>query len=310
MQSIYRMCAAMCAVALASTMASNASASTTQQTTGGLKITVAANWQGVTPDAKQRFEMCIAGPSAAAPNCKKANTQGGTLAWVALQPGTYSITQTALGPAWSTSPFSTTVDVTSDQVGAVTIANTFVDQFTCPVIDGFDRPNGALNPQWTGDTSNFAIINGVVSIANGGRMIWDGQATFGADQTACMTVLTVRPYAVRQSLVLKAQTVWEENKGLILVNYATDGRISVLTRQPGQPELVVRAEFAIALSRGDQLGARALRDGSVRVYKNGALIGMARAGAFFARRGGRIGVWYEHDDGAEFDNFGGATITP
>ena len=50
--------------------------------------------------------------------------------------------------------------------------------------------------------------------------------------------------------------------------------------------------FDVALSDGDQLGGRALEDGTVEVYVNGILIGEADAGPFFAGNGGSIGLQF------------------
>lgn len=278
-----------------------------QQTTGTVKVTVGANWQGVVPDARQRFELCLSGPSYAKPNCWKAPARGGALAWNGVQPGQYTVAQTALGPAWATAPFSDTLDVAAGQTTERAISNTFVDSLNCPLIDGFDRPGTSLNPQWTGDTTDYVLANGAVSLADNGLVYWDGEPkTFGSDQTACVTLLGFNAESRKQGLVLKGQSVWEPAQGLILVNYnPANSNIELWTQEPGKTDLALRAAFAVPLAKGDQLGARALRDGTVRMYKNGALIGAAKASTALARRAGRIGLWHDNAANAAFDNFGG-----
>ena len=103
---------------------------------------------------------------------------------------------------------------------------------------------------------------------------------------------------------------------MILVSYHVDGSqpyIRVDTYQPRNPGpfdgwrhlLTIPA----TLANGDQLGARALADGTVRVYKNCELIGVVDTrpanSTFFVDKGGRIGVWYSGAPNARFDNFGG-----
>lgn len=66
----------------------------------------------------------------------------------------------------------------------------------------------------------------------------------------------------------------------------------------------------VVFNNGDVLGAEALADGSVQVYRNGAPIGTATTSPFFVNRGGRIGVWFQQTAGALFDDFGGGSSTP
>ncbi|MGQ9611602.1 MAG: hypothetical protein ACUVSL_01835 [Chloroflexus sp.] len=77
---------------------------------------------------------------------------------------------------------------------------------------------------------------------------------------------------------------------MILVLYnAVNQQVVVESIQPGQ-DWTTHLTIPVTLANGDVLGARALADGSVRVYRNGVLIGATLTTSFFANRGGRIGV--------------------
>jgi hypothetical protein len=96
-------------------------------------------------------------------------------------------------------------------------------------------------------------------------------------------------------------------KGSILVFYdAASRRSGIKTFVPGQGWRFL-AYFNTSFADGDQLGARALADGNVQMFKNGVLIGQANAGSFFAGKGGRIGLFFFLAPHAKFDDFGGGT---
>jgi hypothetical protein len=83
-------------------------------------------------------------------------------------------------------------------------------------------------------------------------------------------------------------------------------RSGIKTFVPGQGWRFL-AYFDVQYADSDQLGARALADGSVQMFKNGVLIGAADAGSFFAGKGGRIGLFFFLANQAQFDDFGGGT---
>jgi hypothetical protein len=68
---------------------------------GGLEVTKTVNWNGITPDEGQTFEICITGPSHITPDCKIADYDGEVLTWSNLLPGNYSVTETDPGPMWT-----------------------------------------------------------------------------------------------------------------------------------------------------------------------------------------------------------------
>ena len=112
---------------------------------GSLKVTKNVEWNGITPDESQEFEICIQGPSYPdTPNCKKIDYQGGDLTWPNLIPGDYTVTESALGSSWKT-------PVIDDSVAAVPING---GQGTATVDN--ERELGSLkvtkNVEWNGIT--------------------------------------------------------------------------------------------------------------------------------------------------------------
>jgi hypothetical protein len=62
------------------------------------------------------------------------------------------------------------------------------------------------------------------------------------------------------------------------------------------------------------LGARANADGTVQIFKNGALLQTitlnATDKAFFNSKGGKIGLWAVAAPNAILEDFGGGTVKP
>jgi hypothetical protein len=83
-----------------------------QRKLGGLNVTKAVDWNGVTPDETQSFEVCIRGASFPQGDCKTADYDGATLTWLGLIPGEYEVYETPPGSEWA---------VTVDGGGAATV---------------------------------------------------------------------------------------------------------------------------------------------------------------------------------------------
>jgi len=179
------------------------------------------------------------------------------------------------------------------------------------VLDDFNRPDGGLGPNWLGAREGYKIANQQVKIDDGGLAFWKPD-TFGADQEAFVTLAKVDREGRQHGLLLKAQGPKRQH-GVILVFYRArehkPGRVGIQTFVPGQGWKTL-ATFEATLHDGDQLGGRALVNGTVQVYVNGELIGEANAGSFFAGKGGRIGLWFKEAEDARLDDFGGGTIMP
>ena len=132
-----------------------------------------------------------------------------------------------------------------------------------------------------------------------------------------MTLTNIDTRDAEHNLNLKVQAVGSRGyDALIEIQYdakALDntGTLQVATfrRDIGW---VVYPSFQATFVSGDQLGARALADGSIQLYRNGVLLRTitlnADDQAYFNPRGGRIGVWFHQARRAIFDDFGGGTL--
>ncbi len=195
------------------------------------------------------------------------------------------------------------------------------------VLDTFNRANGALGANWAGDTAQgtYRIFGNEVQVRNAGNVWYVPSASYGANQEAFFTFTKISATSNGQGLILKfnGTSPTSNNASLIDVLYdpAPVGTVTVRTKVSGG-NLVTRASFAATFAAGDRLGARALADGSVNVYKNGALLGSVNVTtganpwpASLAAQGGRIGVRFlapglgTTGNDARFDNFGGGTVS-
>jgi hypothetical protein len=90
-----------------------------------------------------------------------------------------------------------------------------------------------------------------------------------------------------------------------------DARVDIVAFTPPSERQVLAGWAGVTFAAGDQFGAQALEDGTVRLYRNGSRIGSASiAGWSFATLGGRIGLYVAGAQDARFDDFGGGTIEP
>ncbi|MCB0105164.1 MAG: hypothetical protein KDE53_04635, partial [Caldilineaceae bacterium] len=186
-------------------------------------------------------------------------------------------------------------------------------------LDTFNQRNGALAPAWGGDinVNQFRVVRRSLaqSRAVDGGTIWWAAQNFDANQDAFMTLNIIKRSTRRttkyQGLLLKfkGDTITSPEASMIVVRYATTTGVEILTQAPGQP-LVLQGVLAdVTFQNGDQLGARALADGSVLVFKNGTAVGGVNVASGpnpwpYSAQGGRIGVTYNYRAG-RFDNFGG-----
>lgn len=186
------------------------------------------------------------------------------------------------------------------------------------VLDDFNRPDGGLGPDWSGRVGGYAIRNQQVQVGAGGEIYWMGQS-FGTSQRASMTLINISQTGHFHSLILKAQGDKQPSvkAGIIIVRYISSmGVVRIETYQPGNAgpygAFWIISSFPASFNNGDEFAAEALADGSVKVYKNGELIGSGDTvpvhGNWFANRGGRIGVSFTRTADARFDDFNGGTI--
>ncbi|MBI5301429.1 MAG: hypothetical protein HY868_04770 [Chloroflexi bacterium] len=176
-------------------------------------------------------------------------------------------------------------------------------------LDVFNRQEGGLGSNWIGTgKSGYHIADNRIEVNSGGPVIWN-PTIFGSNQGASFTFINVDLNGVHQSLLLKVQGGgWRT--GVIAVFYnAITKQIGIETFVPTKGWNTVRT-FSRTLNDGDQLGARAGRNGIVDVYVNGRGIGFGRVDSFFDNKGGRVGLWFIDAGNALLDDFAGATIAP
>jgi uncharacterized repeat protein (TIGR01451 family) len=97
----------------------SASASVTNtHVLGRLDVTKRVNWNGVTPDEGQEFEVCITGPSHPSDDCRTVDYNGGILSWDGLVPGVYTVTETDPGSVWDVTITGSPATVSADGIVA------------------------------------------------------------------------------------------------------------------------------------------------------------------------------------------------
>jgi PKD domain-containing protein len=177
------------------------------------------------------------------------------------------------------------------------------------VLDNFNRANGAIGANWIDQPTRFSIVSNTLAPGTGDAYIeWNG-ASFGPNQEAFVTLSTVNAASQEHNLMLKTQgTTW--TGGHIEVSYlGTASQVTVYTFAPPNTWATWGVFSGVTFAAGNQFGARALSDGTVQVYKNGAAIGtVSVAGWPFAGLGGRIGLSVWNASATRFDNFGGGNV--
>ncbi|MGQ0602554.1 MAG: right-handed parallel beta-helix repeat-containing protein [Anaerolineales bacterium] len=241
-----------------------------------------------------------------------------------LPAGTYTVN--AYFGSVVTLPGGAVLNLTDDRYGASTAtgALTIRPPFpTTPVLDNFNRRNGALGGNWRGSTGThqYVINSNKVRVAGGGPLYWNGpNPVFGANQEAYVTLSQWSATALEQALFLKVQAQpngtpnWQ--RGVIGVHFdRAAGVVRVETYRPGQPQWTVYAnDVPVALQFGDRLGAQVLATGEVLIFRNGVQLASVTLNAadrsFFNSKGGRIGLYYSNAGESKFDDFGGGTFVP
>jgi RHS repeat-associated protein len=185
---------------------------------------------------------------------------------------------------------------------------------TTSVLDTFTRPNGGLGANWSGDTGSYVIRGNQLDVFSHGAIFWNHSA-FSPDQEAYFTFVNVDPNGEEQDLLLKSQSPNTWTDGVIEVWYrAPLGVVQVWTYTKNtawnQHWVKHGADIPATFVNGDQFGARARADGTVDVYRNGALLATrdVRAWPHYAS-GGYIGMWFIRAFDAVVDNFGGGSVS-
>lgn len=199
-------------------------------------------------------------------------------------------------------------------------------------LDNFNRGNNfnSFGSSWVADTlfnlSAFNVVNNEARVRTGNNVYdaWWGSTSstvYGANQEAYFTFTQVsnQSGANEQGLLLKfsgALAPGLTNANWIEVAYNNNpaNTVRIRTKSAGSGTITTQATLTgVSFAANDQIGARALDDGTIIVYKNGAEIGRTTV-ASTAAWTGRIGVRFEgtgttNASQARFDNFGGGTLT-
>jgi CSLREA domain-containing protein len=202
----------------------------------------------------------------------------------------------------------------TDTAGNVETAKTL--NFTVlGILDNFNRANGGVGSNWGGltSTSFYQIASNQLDVQAGGPIYW--RSAFGTSQGAFITLTTIDPNSHEQGLLLKVQTSSVPNAGAIVVVYdAVAKAVRVETLRVNTLSWTQYANQAVTFSNGDRLGARALANGTIQIYKNDLLVATVTLNSadqtFFNSKGGSIGLWNVNASNAFVDDFGGGTVSP
>ena len=144
---------------------------------------------------------------------------------------------------------------------------------TTGILDNFNRANGPVGGSWVGQTAGLVIDANALALTGGDVWpVWNG-GVFGPDQEAYVTFSQTSATAAEQNLMLKVQGT-NYTTGHVEVWYsATASRVTVSSYLPATGWKVEGTVAGILFAPGDQLGARALSNGIVQVFRNGVLRG-------------------------------------
>ena len=176
---------------------------------------------------------------------------------------------------------------------------------TTPVLDDFNRPDGPIGNGWLGYTAGLAIRgNALTQTTADSWTVWP--TVFGSTQEAFFTFRTITEGAPEHDLMLKVQgPAWSD--GHIEVRYDdVAGGVYVNTYTPGVGWQARGGPFALNLVSGDRFGARAWPDGTVQLFRNGALVATASvSGWAYAGQGGRLGMTLVGASQTLLEDYGG-----
>jgi hypothetical protein len=185
------------------------------------------------------------------------------------------------------------------------------------ILDNFNRSDGSVGSNWSGNTSGYNVQSNQLDVGTSEDMFWN-TTSFGSNQEVFVKLGTVDPAASEIGLVLKSQSNSGFTAGLIDVVYIPASNVvEVWTYASSQNWVKRGTSIPVTFVNGDQYGAQASSDGTVRVFRNGVLLGSRDVTAWpFNANGGYIGLFNLNASNAVLDDFGGgnpgsgATATP
>lgn len=178
------------------------------------------------------------------------------------------------------------------------------------VLDDFNRPDGALGSNWSGNTAGYTITSNQLGVISSGEQdIYWNVSPFGVGQVVTITLSTIDNTASEIGLVLKAQNIVDDPPPMINVLYSpAAGYVQVWTYTQSQGWLQRGPEITTSFSNGDRFGAHARANGQVEVYKNGVSIGWRDVTGWpYYSFDGYIGLFNIDVGSTNLDDFSGGT---
>lgn len=233
------------------------------------------------------------------PTLTPANTVTPTL------PPTFTFT-----PTPTNIPVSTVTTTPSNTPPVQTPTNTPLPGSGFPatgILDNFNRNNGPLGPNWSGQTSGHSIVSNQLDVGNSEDIYWNS-TVFGSDQEAYITLTTIDQNGDEIGLILKSQSNTNITAMIAVVYNPIPKRVQVWTYSGSQGWVQRGGNFPVAFVNGDQFGARATATGLVEVYRNSTLLTTQTVTDWSHYSGsGYIGIFPLSASNAILDDFGGGT---
>ena len=179
------------------------------------------------------------------------------------------------------------------------------------LLDDFNRADGAIGSNWSGETSEVGITSNQLTVNSFDTTIGWNNEPFGADQEAYVTFSQLNTSAYNdQGLALKMQSNGTLEDGALVVSYDGWGEhFHVYTYDDTQGWVQYGNDIYVTFTDGDLLGVRARADGIVEVYRNEDLVAVRNITNWpYYAQGGYIGLSFYAAEGAVVDDFGGGTL--
>ncbi len=222
-----------------------------------------------------------------------------TFSWTSVAAGTYSLTARAtdnLGAVTTSSTVTVTVNGTTGGCAFPSAG----------ITDSFNRSNGAVGGSWSSWTSTTYSISNNQMVVGSGDQYYVWQQPVGPAVEASVKITSINAAAQEIDLVLKSMTNNWYN-GAVIISY-NSGQLQVWSAVTGN--WTQHNGLNMQLVAGDVLGGRLRSNGSVEIYRNGALIATTSVGSWpHLNSTGYAGVWVVNGSGTAFDDFRVGTLT-